>query len=110
MTPFLIPAHWHSRLPSRTAEVLERYVNYGPVVLSSFHFRLLSGDAFGAACVADAENQAAMGSILELVATEFPGDCYGSPERVTNWLGLLHGSAFEPEPSAEGGEDGLEPV
>lgn len=94
-SPFRIADTWRRQIPAYTADVLERYVNHGPAALSSFHFRLLSGDAFGAACVADLENRAALGALLELIASEFPGDCYGSPETVQNWRGSLNGGAVE---------------
>lgn len=95
MKPFSIAEVWRSRIPERTVQVLERYVNYGPAALSSFHDLLLSGDAFGAATVADSENLAAMGAILAMVAADFPGDCYGTPEAVNQWQGLMHGQRFQ---------------
>lgn len=95
MTPFRIADSWKSRIPAHTAELLESYVNHGPQHLSSFHICLLSGDGFGAACLADAENLSALGVLLQMIAQDFPGDCYGSREAVERWQGLLHGKGFE---------------
>lgn len=95
MTPFRIADLWRSRIPCHTAELLESYVNDVPHVLSNFHYLLLSGDGFGAACLADAENLAALGAVLQMIAQDFPADCYGSRETVEQWQGLLHGQVFE---------------
>lgn len=94
MTPFEISARWKDQIPAFTAHLLELHVNRGPEALSSFSFRLLSGDAFGAACIADGENRDAMGALLEIIATDFPGDCYGSREAVEQWPGLKHTPPF----------------
>lgn len=85
--PFRIRPEWRSRIPARSVDVLEKYVNKGGDV-SGFYFNLLSGDAFGAASMADEENAAAMGAMLALIASDFPGDCYGTPEAVRTWAGL----------------------
>ncbi|GAA5501019.1 hypothetical protein Dxin01_00750 [Deinococcus xinjiangensis] len=94
MIPFRIADHWKAQLPAHTIHVLELYVNSGPAALSTFHLKLLSGDAFGAACYADTENRAAMGVILAMVAADFPTSCYGTKEAVESWSGLLHGQQF----------------
>ena len=94
--PFRIADSWRNQLPERTAAELERYLNHGPAGLSGFLYRLLSGDAFGAACVADDENRAALGTLLALIAQDFPADSFGSPEDVEFWKGLRHGQPSEP--------------
>ncbi|GMA17020.1 hypothetical protein [Deinococcus metallilatus] len=85
--PFRIAASWRTRIPARSVDVLEKYVNKGGE-LSGFFYKLLSGDVFGAAATADEENAAAMGAMLALIASDFPGDCYGTPEAVRAWAGL----------------------
>lgn len=94
MKPFQIAESWKSRIPCHTAEILESYVNDGPQALSNFHSLLLSGDGFGAACFADAENLSALGIVLEMIAQDFPTGCYGSRETVEQWQGRLHGEPF----------------
>ena len=74
--PYCIADLWRTQLPERTTDELERYVNRGPAGLSGFLYRLLSGDAFGAASVADDENRACMGALLTLIAQDFPADCF----------------------------------
>ena len=94
--PYRIADSWRTQLPECTVTELERYVNRGPARLSRFLYRLLSGDAFGAACVADDENRASMGAILIMIAQEFPADSFGSPEAVEFWKGLRYGRPSEP--------------
>ena len=55
MKPFTIAARWKDQIPATTAHLLELHVNHGAGVLSGFTLQLLSGDAFGAACSAHAE-------------------------------------------------------
>lgn len=95
MNPFEIAARWRDQIPATTAHLLELHVNHGAGVLSGFSLQLLSGDAFGAACSADAENRAALGAILAMVAQDFPPECYGSPEAVQQWQGLKYAPPFE---------------
>lgn len=90
MKPFEINPVWKDQIPERSAQVLERYVNFGGD-LSTFYTRLLSGDAFGAACNADAENLAAMGFLLNMIGQDFPSECYGSSQAVSQWRGLMQG-------------------
>lgn len=85
--PYRISGDTRARLPLRAVEVLEDFVNEGSG-LSSFYFHLLSGDTFHAASIADEENLAALGRMLTVIASEFPGDCYGSPQVVREWRGL----------------------
>ena len=93
---FRIADSLRTHLPDRTAAELERYLNCGPVGLSGFTLRLLSGDAYGAARVADDENRAALGTLLAMIAQDFPADCYGSLEAVEFWKGLRHGPPEQP--------------
>ena len=95
-SPFRIADSWRTQLPIHTTAELERYVNRGPAGLSGFLYRLLSGDAFGAARVADDENRASIGAMLTMIAQDFPGDSFGSPEAVEFWKGLRHGQISEP--------------
>ena len=94
--PFRIADSWRTQLPERTAAELERYLNHGPARLSRFLYRLLSGDAFGAASVANDENRARLGDLLTLIAQDFPADSFGSTEAVEFWKGLRHGQPSEP--------------
>jgi hypothetical protein len=67
---------------------LEDWINYGGD-LTGYWYKLLSGDVYGAACVADAANDKAFGQMLRFLAIEAPEGSYGSVAAVNNWTGLL---------------------
>lgn len=85
--PYRVPETVRVRIPRRSAEILETFVNEGGY-LSTFYFALLSGHAFQAANIADDENTDALGWMLALIAGDFPRACYGSAEAVRAWPGL----------------------
>lgn len=90
MNPCAIAARWKDQIPATTAQLLELHVNHGSGVLSGFALDLLGGEAFRAACSADAENRAALGALLAMVAQDFPLVCSGNWEAVLQWQGLRH--------------------
>ena len=73
----LIPTHMHEGI---TAYVEDRRPPGG------FLRNLLSNDLKGAALRADDENRAALAEWAMFLYHYVPGNCWGSPERVSEWL------------------------
>ena len=72
-------------IPERTKEALDRYVT-GHVVTGSFLRSVLANDLVQALHRADDDNLAALPEIVQYVYWELPGDCWGTPEKVSAWL------------------------
>ena len=73
----------------RTVHTLEHWFNYGGD-LSGFYSHLLSGDYESAACNASGKNLENFGYLVRLLAQSAPDDGFGSPEKVSAYIGLLH--------------------
>lgn len=104
--PYRVPEMVRARIPRRSIEILETFVNEGDY-LSTFYFALLSGNAFQAANIADDENTDALGWMLALIAGDFPRACYGSAEAVRAWPGLRVVEGH-PEEDPRGEQDDVE--
>ena len=81
---YRIRDEYRSRLPERTAELFERWINDADDSgLSGFHVHILEGRYLEAAAVADEGNSAGLGYLLASM-TDWPL-CYGSPELAQQW-------------------------
>lgn len=72
-------------IPKYTQEALDRYVNQR-IMPGSFLQSVLSNQLFDAVARADRENLAALKDICLYIYNELPGDCWGTRERMMDWL------------------------
>lgn len=84
----------YDRLPAHMREGAQRYIEKG-IKGGSFMTAVFSNDFMGAYRCADDENIAAMRDWAMFLHNQAPRGCYGSPERVKDWI-------------AQGGLAGLE--
>ena len=66
-------------------EGIDRYVNHR-IPTGAFLEAVLSNDLKGAFGRADEDNRRDLFEIVSYCYNEIPGDCWGSPERVSAWL------------------------
>jgi len=79
-----------------TKEGIERYVEQG-VPLGDFLLAVLSNDLKGAFGRADDENRRDLYEIVQWCYNEIPSDCWGSPEKVRQWLYTKSEERRQPE-------------
>lgn len=74
-----------NKCPTEIVQSLTRYVIDG-IPTGGFLSAVLENDLKEAFGRADDSNQLCLGHIVAYCYNEIPGDCWGSPERVNNWL------------------------
>lgn len=72
-------------IPQHTQDALDRYVNQH-IMPGSFLQAVLSNRLFDAVARADRENLAALKDICLYIYNDLPGDCWGSRERIMDWV------------------------
>ena len=78
-------ADYENRIPDHTKGSLERYINRG-IAPGGFLLSVLSNDLKGACARADIENRNALFSIFSWLHNYAPSGCWGSKERVSDWI------------------------
>lgn len=73
------------RTPNDIVESLHRYV-FRKIPTGGFLEAVLSNDLYGACCKADSRNRNLIFEIVAFVANTIPRRCYGSYERVHQWV------------------------
>ena len=73
-----------SRIPHETIASLERYVKYH-IPTGGFLKAVLTNDLMEAIHRADSFNLAALVDIVKYLYNDFPGNCWGSPEKYKEW-------------------------
>lgn len=68
-----------------TKASLDRYVK-DKIPTGDFLQAVLENNLFNAFGRADDENRKDLREIIRYIYHELPGDCWGSPEKVKNWL------------------------
>jgi hypothetical protein len=68
-----------------TVRTLERYVD-NRIETGSFLRSVLENDLLGACEKADHVNQVILWNTVNYIYNELPRTCWGSPEKVSNWL------------------------
>ena len=91
MQRFQVQDEYLGYIGEHSAAKVERWINHGGD-LSGFYGYLFSGDYLSAACVASGMNFTGFAVLLRMLAQTAPNECYGSPEAVASWRGLLHGT------------------
>lgn len=77
----------YTKVPvSYMADGMQRYVEKG-IRPGDFVIALLSNDLVNAVGRADSQNQAALVDWIKFMYNELPSGCWGTPEKVQNWLG-----------------------
>jgi len=92
--PYRLEEPVRATLSPEVCETLEHWVNYGvgetaEYDLDTFWYPLLCGDYLGAARMGSSRQLTAMGWILAELAENAPASCFGSPEKVRSWRGLV---------------------
>jgi hypothetical protein len=72
-------------IPTRTKNALFNYVNHGTMP-GGFLTAVLCNDLMEAVGRADTENLAALKEIVQYVYWELPGLCWGSRDRMNQWI------------------------
>jgi len=75
----------YSKIPEHMREGLERYVEHH-IKPGSFLRAVLENDFVLAVEYADKANRVHLAEWAETLYTEIPKGCWGSPEKVQNWL------------------------
>lgn len=78
---------YRDRIPPLTLESLVAYANRGRPT-GDFLRCVLTNDLMGAVNRADDGNRAELRSICLFVYTEMPSDCWGSEQRIREWIEL----------------------
>lgn len=81
MHPFLSP----SLIPPQTLETLKNYIRYR-YPPGGFTTAVLENDLKEAVSRADDYNISAIPAIVSWLYNKAPGECWGSPKRVKDWL------------------------
>lgn len=74
-------------LPPHMVDGIKLYVEHG-IEPGSFMYAVLTNDLRGAIGRADHINQNHIADIVSWLTSEVPSACWGSPERVRNWIKL----------------------
>lgn len=74
------------RMPDDTKASLDRYVKE-KIPTGGFLYAVLTNDLFEAVGRADIQNRHALFEICRYIYNELPLGCWGSVEKVSNWLG-----------------------
>lgn len=77
----------YSKIPSRTIEALDRYVHHR-IKPGHFLTAVLTNNLFDAIERADRENMDALGEIVRYVWNQIPLACWGSKEKMDEWMHL----------------------
>jgi hypothetical protein len=75
----------YESIPDYTMKALSRYIN-DKIPTGGFLEAVLSNDLKEACGRADENNQRVLPEIVAFLYNEAPGTCWGSPERVKQWL------------------------
>jgi len=73
------------KLGQHMVDALNRYIEHG-IEPGSFLYAVLSNDLKGAVGRADHNNQRLIFEYVAYLYNYCPADCWGSPEKVENWL------------------------
>lgn len=82
---FRITAAYRSKLPSHIVEALEAYVNERRAP-TSFLFRALVGDLFGAAAISTMDECSTLGHLAICIRTELDPSIFGSVDKLSRHL------------------------
>ena len=83
-------------IPERMKSAIDRYVaDHTPT--GGFLEAVLSNDLTGALGMADEENRAMLFNIVSYCYNEIPGDCWGTPAKVHEWLAARHAGDDMPD-------------
>ena len=74
-----------SAIPDATIAAIRRYVDHG-IPPGGFLLAVLGNDLCEACARADDGNARALAAIVAYLYNETPAGCWGSPERVADWL------------------------
>lgn len=74
-----------SKCPEGVKHSLNLYVEHR-LHTGGFLKAVLENDLVGAVSRADRESLSSLGDIVAYVFNELPGDCWGNPEKVDQWL------------------------
>lgn len=83
-------------IPKRTLEALNRYIK-DHIKPGHFLTAVLSNNLTETHRSGDSDNIGALGELLSHLRWEIPDNCWGSPEKVQNWLGKREEVKHEPE-------------
>lgn len=83
----------YSQIPGHTKASLDRYINQG-VPTGDFLRAVLCNDLFLAIQHADGDNVRVIPHIVCYLYNECPTGCYGSAEKVNQWMQLAREQAF----------------
>ena len=72
-------------IPEHTKGGIDRYVNYH-IPTGDFLYAVLTNNLKESFARADDENIKNMFDIVKYCYNEIPSECWGSPEKVKNWL------------------------
>lgn len=75
----------YSKIPDRTIETINNYVEY-KLTPGSFVEAVLCNNLIGSFSRADIYNRAALFEIVTYLSNEVPFECWGSREKYNNWL------------------------
>lgn len=73
------------KIPQRTLDALKRYVEH-KIPTGGFLQAVLENNLTEAFAQADSENREALWEIVKYVYNELPFTCWGSPQKVKEWL------------------------
>ena len=80
--------------PVHILDSINRFVEHG-LEPGSFVKAVLSNDLVGAFNAADTASLRGLQDILRYCRWKIPGTCWGSPEKVKNWQGVVQGETVE---------------
>jgi len=81
----VVPEEYQRKIPPLLLESLVEYVVIGRPT-GHFMYAVLVNDLFQAYAHADCGSVAAMPFIVKYIFNHLPGNCWGSPEEVGEWL------------------------
>ena len=75
-------------VPEHNIGGLWRFINNG-IKPGSFLCAVLCNDLMDTFARADSENRRAVPEIMNFIGNEIPMDCYGSPQKVEQWIAYI---------------------
>lgn len=79
-------------IPVYTKEAIDLYVSDG-IPTGSFVYAVLTNNLFDAVARADSTNIMFLREICQYIYNDIPSNCWGSQEKVNNWLEMKRYSA-----------------
>lgn len=77
--------NYHDKVPQHTLDSISRYVMEGSQP-GHFVTAVITNDLFEAFSRADPDNRTAMHNIIKFLYNETPGSCWGSKEKMVEWI------------------------